>query len=153
MPKPTPPSGPHPSPEATAQASNADAARRLTRRRQAEAMIQHARHFTPADRHLVTWVYRDGRSVCDYAQQHRITRSVADGRLHRLVARVHSPAFQYIAHHLFTLPRHLRVTARMRFLEGRSLRDIARRRRLSLHALRQQVEVLDRMVQLAVYKR
>lgn len=123
--------------------------RRVDQRRDAERLLARAQHLLDRDRKLVEWVYREGKSLTDYARHHRVTRPTASRRLRRLMLRMHDPKFLWVANHQYTLPRHLRQTARMLYLEGYSLRDVARRRRKSFHTIRLQAETLKSMVHIA----
>ena len=94
-------------------------------------------HLRRRERFLIEHVYRHGRSLTDLARVSGVPRRTLQSRQQRALRRLNSRCFRYVAVHLDTLPRPLQGVARCAVLEGRSLRDTARKTGRTLHEVRQ----------------
>ncbi|MEX2544606.1 MAG: hypothetical protein WD316_05705 [Phycisphaeraceae bacterium] len=117
------------------------------RRRAAERLLTLAEHLPAQDRLLLEQVYRNGLSVAEVAhlmgaRPRRLQRRVA-----QLLRRLRDPLFRFVVGRSDLLPRDVQPTARLVVIEGRSLRDAARARGRSLHAVREQVRTLRTLAQ------
>ena len=112
------------------------AGRSFSRRSAAETVVQWAAYLPREERLLLEAVYGHGRAVAEVADLvGRHPRSLRR-RTRTLVKRVRSPLFQFVATRREALPRDLQAMARLRVLEGRTLRDTARLTGSSLHRVR-----------------
>ncbi len=117
------------------------------RRDAAERLLALAEHLPTDERLLIEQVYRHGLSIAQLAQlagerPRRLQRRVA-----QILRRMRDPLFRFVAGRGELLPRDVRPTARLVVLEGRSLRDAARRRASSLHYVRQHMRTIRTLAQ------
>ncbi|MEM7680950.1 MAG: hypothetical protein AAF288_03245 [Planctomycetota bacterium] len=136
----------NPLPVAVAAATVADVHRRRSRRLAVETLLERAQHLPEPDRMLMHQVYAQGLSIARVAHATGRHPRTLQRHAERLVRRMRSRSFQFIAQHLDLLPRDLQPVARARFLHGLSLRDIARQSRLSLHKVRTRVHTLETLI-------
>ncbi len=122
-------------------ASALDLRRRLVRE-QAETLVLRAALLAPEDRALIVAVYRDGSSARDAALVRGVSARSVRQRIRALVRRMASARFEFVARALDAMPAERRAVARAVALEGRALRDTARRLGLSLHTVRAHAEAL-----------
>jgi len=110
------------------------------RRRHARSMIERlvemAGALPKSDRVLIETLYRDGRSASELAAIRGEDARAIRRRVRRLVRRVLSPEFRFVAMHKHEWPRTRRAVAEICVIEGRSLRDAAASLGTSLHAVR-----------------
>ena len=128
-----------------AQAGQQQAVRQ--RREAAERLLTLAEHLPTEDRLLIEQVYRHGLSVAQVAQLTSQPRRRLQRRIAQILRRMRDPLFRFVAGRGELLPRDVRPTARMVVLEGRSLRDVARRRDSSLHYIRQHMRTVRTLAQ------
>ncbi|MEM6749920.1 MAG: helix-turn-helix domain-containing protein [Planctomycetota bacterium] len=136
----------NPLPVAVAGATLDDVHRRRSRRRSVEVLLERAQRLAPEDAQLLHQVYAQGLSIARVAETTGRHPRTLQRKVERLVRRMRSPSFRFIAQHLELLPRELQPTARDRFLYGLSLREIARRGRTSLHKVRTRVHTLETLI-------
>ena len=122
---------------AVERADGASLQRKLALRDEADRILALAVHLRRRERALVEHVYNHGRSIADLARVSGVPRRTLQHRQQRALRRLNSRTFRYVAVHLDTLPRPLQGIARCAVLEGRSLRDTARKTGRTLHDVRQ----------------
>ena len=124
--------------------NTADASRYGTRwpRHEAERLLLLARELPPADRLLLeqSLAYRTPLRILA-AHTGRHTSTLAR-RILRLLSRLRTPAFAFLAAHHDLLPPATRRTAQLIIFEGRSQRQTARITGQSLHTIRRQIAVV-----------
>jgi DNA-directed RNA polymerase specialized sigma24 family protein len=118
------------------RAHQADAQRRLGRRRESDRLVELAAFLAPPDRTLIESIYRDGRTISDLARMMAVPRRTLQSRVDALLRRLNDPLFQFVARKGELLPRSCRAVARRVICEGQSQREAARTSRLTLHAVR-----------------
>src|SRR4051812_46596708 len=85
--------------------------RRLTPRVTAEQLVDLGRHLSLADRALLAAVYERGMKAAELARASGQDASVVARRIKRLVVRLGSPAFRYVARHKEHWPEERRAIA------------------------------------------
>lgn len=119
--------------------------RRKRRREVVERIVQRAELIAPADRTLVLAYYRDGQSASDIAQLAGEPVRTLRRRLRRIVQRLLSPRFEFVATRIHTWTPTRRRVAGACVLEGRTLRDTSVRLGLSLHSVRRHHDAVQAM--------
>jgi DNA-directed RNA polymerase specialized sigma24 family protein len=119
----------------------------LTRRRQLRArahgrILARAQALAPADRALVEQVYAQGQSLRQIAQASGVPSDRLQRRLLRLLKRMRTPLFTFVASRGELLPREVQATAERVVLQGQSLRETARQTRQSLYRVRQHMQII-----------
>jgi len=130
------------------QAVAAGHGRRVARRRWAERLVRLAADLPLPERRLVEQVYAHGQSLTHLAAAAGIHRSNLSRRLARILRRMRHPMFAFVLTRPDAIPPEMRALARMRFVEGRSLRHCARSTRRTLHAVRQDAATLITLARL-----
>jgi selenocysteine lyase/cysteine desulfurase len=117
--------------------------RRRRSRELGETIVDHARWSLPDDRAVLTAIYRDGLTAQEVATlRHEPPRRVRS-RVRRLVARLLSDRFLFVLRRRDSWPTLRRRVASACVLQGLSMREAARRLRVSLHVVRTQMEVIN----------
>ena len=119
--------------------------RRKRRRELVERLVERAELVGPPDRALVLAYYRDGQSAADIARLAGEPVRSLRRRLRRVVQRMLSPRFEFVAAHRHTWTPTRRRVAGACVLEGRTLRDTAERLGLSLHCVRRHHDAIQAM--------
>jgi DNA-directed RNA polymerase specialized sigma24 family protein len=126
----------------TSRVLNPDTAshdRRLARRSRVERLVLLAQHLPEPDRLLVEQVFAHDLRVEQVARLQRTRPNYVRGRLAKLCRRLNHPLFAFVAEGHALVPRHALITARLAILRGVPLREIARRRGLTVHQVRAQL--------------
>jgi len=110
--------------------------------------VRQAADLPVAERRLVEQVYAHGQSLTHLALAARASRSTLSRRLARILRRMRHPMFAFVVTRYDTISPELRPLARMRFIEGRSLRQCARSTQRTLHAVRQDAATLMTLARL-----
>jgi DNA-directed RNA polymerase specialized sigma24 family protein len=106
-------------------------------RREADAIVERAGRLLPEDRTLLAMVFRDGRSAASVARVMGVSAKRVRGRVRRLLDRIDSPLFRFVAANAQRWPEAQRVVAIALFVEGLSLREAGRRLGMSYYTVRQ----------------
>ena len=101
-----------------------------------------ARELPPDERALVLARFSDGRSGAQISALIGCDRHLVERRLRRLVARLSTPEFAYLAPRLNLFDDAQRSIARACIIEGRSIRSAAAHLNISQHSLREARAVL-----------
>lgn len=124
--------------------------RRGVRRDLAEVLMSRATLLSELDRYLVQGVFRDGRPLTELAALWegdgpgpRPTPKALRRRLRRLVERVLSPRFEFVAAHRHRWPPTRRRVATACVLHGLSCREAADKLRLSIHLVRRHMDAVE----------
>lgn len=102
----------------------------------AEWVCQLAEHLPGPERELVLSVFRQGRPVNELAELMRVPTESLRRRLRRVINRLTSPEYAFVAARRREWPPSLRAVATAVILEGKSLRAAERELRLSMHVVR-----------------
>ncbi|HEX2836991.1 MAG TPA: hypothetical protein VHN77_02565 [Phycisphaerales bacterium] len=110
--------------------------RRIRQRAQSDLILRRAEHLPDRDSAVLFALFRAEQTAAEVAVlQHTDARSVRR-TARRLVARVLAPEFTHVISHHQRWERERQAVARLRFIEGRSIRDIARALSLSTYTVR-----------------
>lgn len=112
------------------------------RRRWVEKLLHRAAALPLPERRLIEQVYRHGQSITHLAQAAGVSRACLSRRLARALRCVRHPMFDFVLRDPNAIPEPLRPVARLRYVEGRSLRQTARLTHRSLHAVRRDAATL-----------
>lgn len=115
-------------------------ARLAARRDRVERILDAARALPPADRALLEEILGRGTTATQLARAARLPRWRVVRRLRRIMRRTRHPLFEAASFHFDSLPARIRPTVRLALFHGLSLRSVARRRKLSLHQVRKQLD-------------
>lgn len=118
------------------QAIQVNLSRRTAARATPEQIVRLAQDLPTEDRLLLERRYEDGLTINDIARRQRRSSHTISRRIERLTKRVLSPEFRFTVTHRQNLPRPLRRTATLLFVQGRSLRDTAQLTNKTLHRVR-----------------
>lgn len=111
--------------------------RRRRRRETSEQLVALFDHLPPQDAALLRAVYVDGKRIRQLAAIVDIPAKSLGTRLQRLIRRVRTPLFSFVAHQSPLWTHDRRRVAQAVVLHGRPLRETCRELQLSLHAVRQ----------------
>lgn len=122
--------------------SLSDANRTHAQREHVEQLLRFAEYLPPQDRHLLRQVYEHGVPVSHLAQATGIPARSLNNRLKKVLKRVGSPIFRFVAGSSDLIPSQARKTATYVALHGLSLRDVAEKRNISLHRVREHMNMV-----------
>lgn len=131
---------------APAPPSSLDFRRRGARER-AERILSRAKYLPRHERWLIEAVFEDGWTIRRIAELCRAHPRVMSKRIARIVARLQSPEFAFVAVRLKSWGRTRRAVGRACILEGLSQREAARRLGVSLHVVRRHYLAIQGMVE------
>lgn len=120
--------------ESQAVQNNLD--RRTAIRLGPEQIVRLAQALPADDRLLLERRYADGLTVADIARRSRRSANTINRRINRLTKRIVSPEFRFTMLHQDKLPKPMRRTATLLFIQGRSLRETAQLTQKTLHRVR-----------------
>ena len=118
------------------QATQQNLDRRTANRLGPEQIVRLAQALPADDRLLLERRFADGLTITDIARRSRRSAKAISRRIDRLTKRIGSPEFRFTLLHQDNLPRPMRRTATLLFVQGRSLRETAQLTRKSLHRVR-----------------
>ena len=98
-----------------------------------------AEHLPREDRALLEAIYDRGMRPTDFARAVRLKPRTIRNRVQRIVQRIGTPVFQYVAGRSETWSEDRRAIAELVVLHGISQREAARRLGVSQHRIRQEV--------------
>lgn len=101
-----------------------------------EQIVRLAQALPDEDRLLLERRFGDGIAISELARRSRRSADVIRRRIDRLTRRLHSPEFRFTVMHQDRLPRPMRRTATLLFVQGRSLRETAKLTNKTLHRVR-----------------
>lgn len=116
--------------------------RRRETRELAETIVARAEWLLPADRDLMLAVFARGLTSAQAASLLGITTRSARRRVHALATRALSKEFEAVVRERGSWPPTRRRVATACVLEGRTLRQTAAHLRLTLHAVRTQMDIV-----------
>ncbi|MEL7473142.1 MAG: hypothetical protein AAGK04_07480 [Planctomycetota bacterium] len=117
--------------------------RRRRRRELTEALLERSSRLPDEERALIEAVYREGRPVVEIARLRGESPRPLRRRVRRLVERVMSERFGFVARRVAEWTPNRRRVAEACVLHGCSLREAAERLRLSLHAVRRHSDAVQ----------
>ncbi len=118
------------------QATQQNLDRRTANRLGPEQIVRLAQALPADDRLLLERRFADGLTVSDIARRSRRSANTISRRINRLTKRIGSPEFRFTLLHQDKLPRPMRRTATLLFVQGRSIRETAQLTNKSLHRIR-----------------
>jgi DNA-directed RNA polymerase specialized sigma24 family protein len=99
-------------------------------------LLKGAESLPQADRVLLKAVFGDGRSTAEVARMRGVSPRTVAHQVRRLSRRVLSPEFAFVVAKRRAWSRSRARVATLCFIQGCSIRDAARKTRLSFHAVR-----------------
>jgi DNA-directed RNA polymerase specialized sigma24 family protein len=117
--------------------------RRARRREAIDQIVESSRVLPDAERALVQAVYRDGRTAVELAALMRESPQRVRRRLKSIVKRLANPRLAFVVAASDAWPERRRRIARAVYIEGRSIRQIAREQEVSLYAVRRHVLAIE----------
>ncbi len=123
--------------------------RQDARRLAGEALLARAAFLPPAEQALVRLIYERGGKLAEAAAMLGRSRQQVGRLLQRLVRRLADPQSLFIMQHQEEWDPPTRAIALTIWLHRRSARHVADQLGLSLHAVRQQIQAIRIMMQLA----
>lgn len=130
-------------------ATEQDRRRHRPARDRTERLLRLAEHLPAKDRLILEQALEQGMAATDIARIADKRPDAIRRRIAKLLSRLDSPMYRFVASRFDLLPRELQATARRHILEGRSLRRTAAMLDLSLHQVRQHrksIETLSRFL-------
>ena len=112
---------------------------RLSHRELSERVLDKSIHLPTGDRVLVEQLLRYGFSIREIARLTEKSPSSVSRRMKSVMKRMDDPMFEFVVNRSDFIPRESRVTARLVYVEGFSLRESARKLGVSLHEIRKRV--------------
>ena len=122
--------------------------RRVGARQRAETVLALAEHLPEDDRVLLRQVFELGLTVPQIARQMDRPRGRVYRRVQRVLRRMATPLFRYVAGHQRILPAELRPVATFCVLAGLSVRHAAGRSRMTLHEIRCRLQALKMLARM-----
>lgn len=110
--------------------------RRRNARREAEIISERAAFLPREQQALVRAVYHEGRSIVDLAPLLGVPTRTLRRQLRRLLIRLSSPEFAYVAVHMHSWPRTMHRVAESCILHGQTVRGTSSLLHVSLHTVR-----------------
>jgi DNA-directed RNA polymerase specialized sigma24 family protein len=120
----------------TTQATQQNVQRRTDCRLEPEQIVRLAQALPADDRVLLEQRYELGLTATDIARRSRRSAANIRKRIDRLTKRLASPEFRFTLLHQDKLPKPMRRTATLLFVQGRSMRETAELTKKSLHRVR-----------------
>ena len=117
--------------------------RRRRRRDVAEQIVHRARWSLPEDRAVLGAIFADGLSASQVAQMRNESPRRVRRRVRLLVDRVLSDRYRFVLQHRDAWPAGRRRIASACVLQGHSMRECARRLRVSLHRVRREMDIVN----------
>lgn len=118
------------------QATQQNLDRRTSHRLGPEQIVRLAQALPTDDRLLLERRFADGLTVTDIARRSRRSATTIRHRIAKLTRRLASPEFKFTLLHQDKMPRTMRRTATLLFVQGRSMRETAEATNKSLHRIR-----------------
>lgn len=118
------------------QATQQNLDRRTAHRLGPEQIVRLAQSLPADDRLLLERRFADGLTAVDIARRSRRSAASIRQRIDRLTQRLASPEFRFTLLHQNKLPRTMRRTATLLFIQGRSMRETAELTKKTLHRVR-----------------
>jgi len=118
------------------QATQQNLDRRTAHRLGPEQIVRLAQALPADDRLLLERRFADGLTAADIARRSRRSAATIRQRIDKLTRRLASPEFRFTLMHQNKLPRAMRKTATLLFIQGRSMRETAELTNKSLHRIR-----------------
>lgn len=109
----------------------------------AESVLNRSEWLSPSDRQLLRSIYADGHPVARLAPMLHVGKRSLRRRIERLLERVNSRRFAYVAARHARWPSTRRRIAASMVLEGRSLRETAESMGMSLYNVRRHYEAIN----------
>lgn len=128
--------------------TQADQARRTDQRSHSDLVLSLASYLRDDERFLIEQVFEHGLRLSDIARQQGKNRSTMQYHVKQILRRMGNPLFRFLVAHEDVLPKPVRLTGRRVIFEGHSLREAARLRRISLHAVRQHMQTIQSLARL-----
>jgi len=113
----------------------------------AERVVDLADHLPASDRALLRGIYDRGMSAAEFARAIGQRPRTVRRRVHRLLSRVTSPAFQFVLRSAGRWPERRRRVGTLVFLHGCSIRGTARQLGVSQHRIRQETDGIRVLLQ------
>jgi len=118
------------------QATQQNLDRRTAARLEPEQIVRLAQSLPADDRLLLERRFADGLTVTEIARRSRRSETTIRKRIIRLTHRLASPEFRFTLMHQDKMPKSMRRTATLLFVQGRSMRETAELTRKTLHRIR-----------------
>lgn len=125
-------------------------ARRQALRLDPEQLVRLAEALPRHERKLIEGRYADGLTYRDLARLHHTDARRIRRRIDKLAQRMTQPEFRFTLLHARRLPPALRKTAKLLFLQGRSMRDTATATGHTLHQVRTDRNTLQTLARAGV---
>jgi len=125
-------------------------ARRQNLRLDPEQLVRLAEALPRHERKLIEDRFADGLTYRDLARRHHTDPKRIRRRIDKLARRMTQPEFRFTLLHAGQLPPHLRKTAKLLFLQGRSMRDTAASTGHTLHRVRTDRNTLQALARAGV---
>ncbi len=122
--------------------------RRAGGRDRIESLLALAEHLPEEERLLLRQVFELGLTIPQVARQTQRPRGHVYRRVQRILRRLSTPLFRYVAGHQRILPAECRAIASLAVLAGLSVRQIAQRTRLTIHEVRSRVQALKMLARM-----
>ncbi|QDU35567.1 hypothetical protein KS4_36500 [Poriferisphaera corsica] len=107
-----------------------------------EELLDRSTHLPTADRVLLEQVLRYGFTAHEIGRLSGITSSSVLRRVRKLSGRLRDPMYRFVTEKEVLIPRDLKVTARLIFVEGRSMRVASEKQGVTMHHTRKRVQQL-----------
>ncbi|MBC7771233.1 MAG: hypothetical protein H7210_01935 [Pyrinomonadaceae bacterium] len=121
--------------------------RRRHGREAAEALVLRATWLPDCDRQLVLAVYEEGKSVIDLASLMKQPVRTLRARVRRLVERITSPIFAFVALNLDQWPMMLKRVAEACVVRGLTIKEASAELRISYYSVRRHLDLIRTMLE------
>lgn len=101
-----------------------------------ERLLRRATYLRGSDRQLLQDTFGRGLTVGEIAAQRGLHHATVQRRVRRLVRHLSSDRFSYVMVHVSAWPEERARIARLRYLQRRSLREVAREAGVSMYRVR-----------------
>ncbi len=126
----------------TSATSSATDMRRRHGREAVERITARAQWLENTDRQLIMAVFEDGKRLKDLAALMNVSPRTLRARLRRLVLRVSSELYQFVALHAESWPPNMRRAAEACVFKGLSIKDAAIDLGVSYHNVRRHIDLV-----------
>lgn len=109
----------------------------------AETVLHRSEWLSPGDRQLIRSIYGDGHAVSSLAPMLRTREQSLRRRVRKLLERINSRRFAFVAVRLNHWPATRKRVASSMVLQGQSLRETADRLGMSLYNVRRHYDVIN----------
>ncbi|QQE13636.1 hypothetical protein JD969_09300 [Planctomycetota bacterium] len=120
---------------------------RIDMMQQTDELLDRSQHLPTGDRVLLEQVMRYGFTAMEISRLSGCSPSTVLRKVKKLQSRLCDPMFRFVTEKEILIPRGLKVTARLIFVDGLSMSKTAEKQKISMHEVRKRVAKIRMLVE------